>query len=401
MRFLPYDLIRPLLFSMNPELAHDLTIRMLTYTQHNALSKIYRKERIEDPVTVAGITFPNRVGLAAGLDKNGECIDGLGLLGFGFVEAGTVTPQAQPGNPKPRMFRLVSANALINRCGFNNEGLDVFLTNIQRSQFRSTGGILGLNIGKNKNTSVEKAQDDYLLALEAVYAHADYVAINISSPNTPNLRDLQSDGALEELLAALSQKRMKLSEQYGWHVPLFVKIAPDLEENEIERIAGSLVRHHIDGVIATNTTLSRNLVAHLSYSNEAGGLSGAPLRSASTRVIRLLRKALGKGYPIIASGGVMSAHDAQEKIQAGADLVQIYTGLIYKGPDLVNEIAQALSENTPDFNEQDTQTPDHAGETDIELDVESETYEIDSESGIDIVAEEITNELTTEKPVQR
>lgn len=341
-----YDFLRPFLFQLDPEHAHELTIKMLSFTQSNFLSTLYKKIRITDPVTLAGIHFPNRVGLAAGLDKDGTCLDGFGHLGFGSIEAGTVTPKAQPGNPKPRMFRIIDANALINSCGFNNQGVHQFIQNVQQSNYRNTGGILGINIGKNKTTPNDKASDDYLYALNQVYQHADYVAINISSPNTQNLRELQSDMALDALLACLTQERDKLAEQHTRHVPLFLKIAPDLEREEIKSIAKTLQKHQIDGVIATNTTVTRNTVKHLSHSDRPGGLSGAPLRSMSNEVIRLLRDELGKSYPIIGVGGVMSAHDAVEKLQAGADIVQIYTGLIYKGPNLVNEVAKALAQAT-------------------------------------------------------
>ncbi len=286
------------------------------------------------------------MGLAAGLDKNARCIDGLGAMGFGFVEVGTVTPLPQPGNPKPRMFRLPEARALINRLGFNNDGLDAFVTNVQRSTFRSKGVktpmLLGLNIGKNAATPIEDATSDYLKALDGVYPHADYVAVNISSPNTKNLRALQSDEALDGLLGAIAQRREALVKQHGKRVPIFVKIAPDLDAAQVDVIAATLQRHGMDGVIATNTTLSRDAVKGLAHAQEAGGLSGAPVLEASNRVIRQLRAALGTGYPIIGVGGVMSADDAVSKIKAGADLVQIYTGLIYSGPDLVKQAAQAI-----------------------------------------------------------
>jgi dihydroorotate dehydrogenase len=285
--------------------------------------------------------------MAAGLDKNARVIDGLGAMGFGFVEVGTVTPLAQSGNPKPRMFRLPKANALINRLGFNNDGLDTFIKNVQQSKFRSIGKILGLNIGKNAATPIERAADDYSIALSGVYPHADYVTVNISSPNTQNLRALQSDEALETLLAALSTTRQALTDEHGRRVPIFVKIAPDLDETQIEFIANALVKHQMDGVIATNTTLSREAVHGLPHAAEAGGLSGAPVLAASNRVIAILRAKLdvayGPGYPIIGVGGIMCAKDAQSKIEAGANAVQIYTGLIYQGPALVTACAMALS----------------------------------------------------------
>lgn len=299
---------------------------------------------MKDPVTVAGLTFPNRIGLAAGLDKNGRCIDGLGAMGFGFIEVGTVTPKGQPGNDKPRMFRLPEKQALINRLGFNNEGLDSFIANVRRSwSFRQAGGLLGLNIGKNAATPIERAVDDYLIGLEGVYPHADYITVNISSPNTKNLRQLQSDDALDALLGPLQARRLALQASSGRTVPLFVKIAPDLDEEQVTVIAASLQRHGIDGVIATNTTISRDAVQGLQHAQETGGLSGAPVFEASNRVIRLLRAALGKDYPIIGVGGVLSGEDARAKLQAGADLVQVYTGLIYRGPALIPECAKAMA----------------------------------------------------------
>jgi dihydroorotate dehydrogenase len=342
MSLLPYALARPFLFGLDPEHAHELTLAALARTQRTPLSCAYGESRVDDPVTVAGLRFPNRVGLAAGLDKNGRCIDGLAAMGFGFIEVGTVTPQPQPGNPKPRMFRLPQADALINRLGFNNDGLDAFIANVRQARFRSRGGILGLNIGKNASTPIERAVDDYLLGLDGVFPHADYVTVNISSPNTQNLRALQSDQALDELLGALQARRRALVQAQGRSVPMFVKIAPDLDESQIGVIAATLQRHGIDGVIATNTTIAREAVAHLPHGQEAGGLSGRPVFEASNRVIAALRAALGPGYPIIGVGGVMSGEDARAKLAAGADLVQIYTGLIYRGPALVREAALAL-----------------------------------------------------------
>ncbi len=346
MSLLPYALARPFLFGLDPETAHELTLHTLARVQGTPLAWAYCNSRVEDPVVLAGLKFPNRVGLAAGLDKNARCIDGLGAMGFGFVEVGTVTPLPQPGNPKPRMFRLPEARALINRLGFNNDGLDAFVTNVQRSTFRSKGVktpmLLGLNIGKNAATPIEDATSDYLKALDGVYPHADYVAVNISSPNTKDLRALQSDEALDGLLGAIAQRREALVKQHGKRVPIFVKIAPDLDAAQVDVIAATLQRHGMDGVIATNTTLSRDAVKGLAHAQEAGGLSGAPVLEASNRVIRQLRAALGTGYPIIGVGGVMSADDAVSKIKAGADLVQIYTGLIYSGPDLVKQAAQAI-----------------------------------------------------------
>ncbi len=355
MSLIPYALSRALLFRLDPEAAHDVTIDMLARTQNTPLACTYSQPRVDDPVTLAGLRFPNRVGMAAGLDKNARCIDGLGAMGFGFVEVGTVTPLAQPGNPKPRMFRLPSANALINRMGFNNDGLDAFLANVQRATFRRKPGmplLLGLNIGKNAATPIEKATDDYLIGLAGVYPHADYVTINISSPNTKNLRALQSDEALDALLGAIAAKREQLAQQHGKRVPIFVKIAPDLDEEQVKVIAATLLRHGMDGVIATNTTLSREAVQGLEHAAETGGLSGAPVLAVSNRVIRQLRAALGRDYPIIGVGGILSAEDALSKIDAGADLVQIYTGLIYRGPELVRQSAEAIKKHLqPSTNE--------------------------------------------------
>jgi dihydroorotate dehydrogenase len=265
-------------------------------------------------------------------------------MGFGFVEVGTVTPKGQPGNPKPRMFRLPEAQALINRLGFNNDGLDAFIANVKRSKFRQQGRLLGLNIGKNAATPIENATDDYLIALAGVYPHADYVTVNISSPNTKNLRALQSDEALDGLLGALTERREALATEHGRRVPMFLKIAPDLDETQVGVIAATLQKHGMDGVIATNTTLARDAVSGLPHAEETGGLSGAPVREGSNRVIRLLREALGPHFPIIGVGGILSGHDAIDKIRAGADVVQLYSGLIYKGPSLVTEVASALQQ---------------------------------------------------------
>jgi len=343
MSLVPYALTRPFLFGLDPEHAHELTLDAIARLQNTPLQCLWSEARVADPVTIAGLKFPNRVGLAAGLDKNGRCIDGLGAMGFGFIEVGTVTPKAQPGNPKPRMFRLPAANALINRLGFNNLGLPAFLDNVKRAHsFRRAGGILGLNIGKNAATPIENAVDDYLAGLAAVYPHADYVTVNISSPNTKNLRALQSDEALDALLGALSERRATLAKDLGRRVPMFLKIAPDLDEGQIHVIAATLGRHGMDGVIATNTTISRDAVKGLKHAEEAGGLSGKPVLEASNNVIRQLRGELGKDFPIIGVGGVMSGADAKSKIAAGADLVQIYTGLIYQGAPLVRDTALAL-----------------------------------------------------------
>ena len=342
MALVPYALTRRFLFGLDPETAHDLTLGTLARVQHTPLVCAVAQTRVDDPTTVAGLRFPNRIGLAAGLDKNGRCIDGLGAMGFGFIEVGTVTPKAQPGNPKPRMFRLPEASALINRLGFNNDGLAAFVANVKRARFRQRGGILGLNIGKNAATPIELAVDDYLLCLDGVYPHADYVTVNISSPNTQNLRALQSDAALDGLLSAVQERRAALEQRHGRRVPIFVKIAPDLTPDQVDAIAATLRRCGIDGVVATNTTVARDAVKSLPHGAEAGGLSGAPVFAASNRVISQLRSTLGTDYPILGVGGVMSAADAQAKIAAGADLIQIYTGFIYKGPELVTEAARAL-----------------------------------------------------------
>ncbi|MED5621807.1 quinone-dependent dihydroorotate dehydrogenase [Ideonella sp. BN130291] len=343
MSIVPYALARPFLFGLDPEQAHELTLNAIAGLQNTPAQCLWSQARVDDPVSVAGLKFPNRVGLAAGLDKNGRCIDGLGAMGFGFIEVGTVTPKAQPGNPKPRMFRLKEANALINRLGFNNEGLDAFLANVQRARsFRAAGGVLGLNIGKNAATPIENAVDDYLIGLAGVYPHADYVTVNISSPNTKNLRALQSDEALDALLSALQQRKQQLQTEHRRNVPMFVKIAPDLDESQVAVIATTLKKNGIDGVIATNTTISREAVQGQPHAEETGGLSGTPVFEASNRVIRQLRAELGSGYPIIGVGGVMSGAAARAKRDAGADLVQIYTGLIYRGAPLVREAALAL-----------------------------------------------------------
>ncbi|WP_353233903.1 quinone-dependent dihydroorotate dehydrogenase [Diaphorobacter ruginosibacter] len=344
MSLLPYAFARPILFGMDPEKAHELTMDMLARGQRTPLQWAWCSPTVSDPIELAGLRFPNRVGMAAGLDKNARVIDGLAAMGFGFVEVGTVTPKAQPGNPKPRMFRLPEANALINRLGFNNEGLDAFIRNVKRSQTRAQGKpmLLGLNIGKNAATPIEDATGDYLACLEGVYPHADYVTVNISSPNTKNLRELQSDEALDGLLSAIAGHREKLATAHGRRVPIFVKIAPDLDEAQVRLIAATLQRHGMDGVIATNTTIGRDAVKGLAHAQETGGLSGAPVLEASNRVIAQLRADLGPAYPIIGVGGIMSAQDAVGKIRAGADVVQIYTGLIYKGPELVAQAARAI-----------------------------------------------------------
>jgi dihydroorotate dehydrogenase len=334
-----YALARPLLFAADPEHAHDLTLATIDLMAASGALRLAAGPRVDDPVSLLGLRLANRVGLAAGLDKNAAHIDAFEQMGFGFVEAGTVTPLPQPGNPKPRMFRLPGARALINRMGFNNEGLDTFVANVQR---RRGTGVLGLNIGKNAATPIERATDDYLIGLARVWPLADYVTVNISSPNTKNLRQLQGTDELTAMLAALGRRRTELTREHGRDVPVLVKIAPDLDDAQIEAIAAVLVAQHVDGVIATNTTVSREAVRGIRHADEAGGLSGAPVLEASNRVIRALRQLLPSRYPIVGVGGVMSGADACSKIEAGADLVQLYSGLVYQGPALVGECARAL-----------------------------------------------------------
>ncbi len=340
--FQAYPLLRPALFALEPETAHAVTM--------SALQRAYdmgwmRRDPLPGrPLKLMGLDLANPIGLAAGLDKNGAHIDPLGGLGFGFMEIGTVTPRPQAGNPLPRLFRIPRAEALINRMGFNNEGLDAFLANVRRSGYRGRGGVLGLNIGKNADTPIERAVDDYLAGLTSVYPHADYVTINISSPNTKNLRSLQGADELSGLLARLGQARDELAQQQGRRVPLAVKIAPDLDHEQIDAIADLLPRLGIDGVIATNTTLSRETVHGLPNAGEAGGLSGTPVREMSLRVIERLRRRSGPALAIIGVGGILEGRHAAEKIAAGADAVQIYTGLVYRGPALIGECLQAVTE---------------------------------------------------------
>lgn len=337
-----YALLRPLLFSLDPERAHHLTLPALKHAAAWGLTGILGKPAA-DPRTVMGVTFPNPVGLAAGLDKDGAFIDGLAALGFGSIEVGTVTPRAQAGNPKPRMFRLPAANAVINRMGFNNGGVDAFVANVQASRFyQERQGVLGLNIGKNADTPIERAADDYLHCLEKVYPYASYVTVNISSPNTKNLRQLQGASEIDALLSQLKQAQQRLADQHKRYVPLALKIAPDMDNEQIKNIAEALIRHGIDGVIATNTTTSRDAVQGMAHGAEAGGLSGAPVFHLSNQVIRGLKAELGDALPIIGVGGIFSGADAKAKIDAGAALVQVYTGLIYRGPALVRECAASL-----------------------------------------------------------
>ena len=334
-----YPFIRPLLFKLDAERAHDLSLKALQMAEKFGLLACYAPPAVCNPRSVMGLVFPNPVGLAAGLDKNGAVIDGMSKLGFGFIEIGTVTPRPQPGNPKPRLFRVPEAQGVINRFGFNNLGVDNLIENVKASRYQ---GILGINIGKNFDTPLERAVDDYLICMQKVYAYASYITVNISSPNTKNLRDLQAADALSSLLARLKAEQYALAQRQGRYVPLALKIAPDLTVEQIREIAGLLLEHRIDAVIATNTTLSREAVKGLPNAEEAGGLSGAPVREASTAVIHELSLALNNEVPIIGVGGIMSGQDAVEKMAAGASLVQVYSGLIYKGPQLVREVCKTL-----------------------------------------------------------
>ncbi|MDR3353005.1 MAG: quinone-dependent dihydroorotate dehydrogenase [Zoogloeaceae bacterium] len=340
-----YSLLRKILFALAPETAHALTLNGLSLAERTGFSGLLAP-RPHDPIEVMGLSFPNRVGLAAGLDKDGAYVDALGALGFGHIEVGTVTPRPQPGNPQPRLFRLPAAQALVNRMGFNNAGVEALVANVRRAQFARRGGILGINIGKNADTPIEKAAEDYLLCLEKVYADAHYVTINVSSPNTKNLRELQKDAALDALLAALKGVREKLADQHGRHVPILLKIAPDLGDGEIFAIADALRRHRMDGAIVANTTLSRAGVEGLPHAQETGGLSGAPEFRLATSVLGKLAAALKGELPLIGVGGILKGEDARAKIAAGASLVQVYTGLIYRGPRIVREVAEALRERS-------------------------------------------------------
>ena len=334
-----YDLLRPLLFKLDAETAHHVTLSAMSIAHRLGALRHFAQESTCNPRTVMGLTFPNPVGLAAGLDKNGTHIDALAALGFGFIEVGTVTPRPQPGNPKPRLFRVPAANAIINRMGFNNDGVDKLITNVQKMQYK---GILGINIGKNFDTPIENAAEDYLTGLRKVYPYASYITVNISSPNTKNLRQLQQADELGNLLSALKTEQHRLAQTHGKYVPLALKIAPDLDAVQVSEIASLLIQHEIDAVIATNTTLSRETVEHLPNSEESGGLSGSPVNAKSTAIIQQLRLALQEKVPIIGVGGIMNGNDAEEKIKAGAQLVQIYSGLIYRGPDLIGDTIQSL-----------------------------------------------------------
>lgn len=340
-----YSLAKKLLFSLDAETSHDLSLEWLGAAERLQLLKLFSRKVTADETTVMGLTFPNRVGLAAGLDKNGDYFNALGQFGFGFVEIGTVTPLPQPGNPLPRLFRLEKEEAIINRMGFNNKGVDHLVGRVGRRRFK---GILGINIGKNKSTPEENALRDYQICMEKIYPCADYITINISSPNTPGLRNLQFGEALEKLLQGVKQKQKQLEQLHQRYVPVAVKIAPDMTSDEIKSIAATLLNAEIDGVIATNTTVSRGAVKNSRYAGEAGGLSGRPLNEMSTQVIRLLADELKGSIPIIGVGGIFCGDDAREKINAGANLVQIYSGFIYRGPELIAEAAGAIaSTNAP------------------------------------------------------
>ena len=334
-----FSLSQKLMFQLDPERAHEMAIAAFKHTANTPLQCAYAQTINNKAVTEMGLEFKNPVGLAAGLDKNGECVDAFDAMGFGFVEVGTVTPRAQSGNDKPRIFRLKEQQAIINRMGFNNYGVDYLVDQVSR---RKSRGILGINIGKNIDTAVENGKDDYLLCMDKVYDHASYITVNISSPNTPGLRSLQYGEALDDLLASLKERQTKLSQQYNKTVPLLLKIAPDLTEQEVVQISDSLVRYEIDGVIATNTTLSREGVENSTYGNQAGCLSGRPVAEKSTLVVRTLSRELNGRLPIIGVGGIDSAAQAQEKLSAGASLIQVYTGFIYNGPKLIKNIVDSL-----------------------------------------------------------
>jgi len=334
-----YPLVRFFLFFMDAERTHDLTLKWLKKIEKSAFRGLLIQSVESDPVEVFGIKFPNKLGLAAGLDKNGACIDAFAALGFGHIEVGTITPRPQPGNPKPRLFRITKANGLINRFGFNNEGVDQLIENVRSSNYT---GVLGINIGKNFDTPVENAVDDYMICMEKVYPYASYITVNISSPNTANLRSLQFGEALEELIVAIKTKQAELADQYGRRIPVLIKIAPDLSDDEIDSLAETFVKHSVDGIIATNTTNSREGIEGLAHAEEQGGLSGAPVFTASTNVLRRLSEKVDGAFPIVGVGGIDSGAKAKKKIDAGASLVQVYSGYIYRGPALVAEVIKAL-----------------------------------------------------------
>lgn len=334
-----YGLVRKALFAVDPETAHDLTLEALRLGRWSGATRLLCREK-DQPVQCMGLTFPNPVGVAPGLDKNADCFEALGDLGFGFVEVGTVTPRPQPGNPKPRVFRLTQARAMINRLGFNNKGVDYLVERVRKHRFK---GVLGINIGKNFDTPMDRAVEDYLHCLDKVYPHADYVTVNISSPNTKNLRDLQGEDELDALLGALAARRAELADRHDRCVPLALKVAPDLDDGAIPAIAQVVSHHRFDAVIATNTTIDRDSVAGMEHADETGGLSGAPLKEKADRVLGELRRALPAEVGMIGVGGITCGQDAVDKLELGADLVQFYTGMVYRGPDLVGECLKAIA----------------------------------------------------------
>ncbi|MCC5825722.1 quinone-dependent dihydroorotate dehydrogenase [Alkalimonas sp.] len=334
-----YPFARSLMFACDAEWSHNFALGSLKRLAHTPLAMAWRQQLPSKPVTVAGIAFDNPIGLAAGLDKNADCIDAFGQMGFGFIEVGTVTPRPQAGNDKPRIFRLPQAQAIINRMGFNNKGVDYLVENVKKAQYQ---GVLGINIGKNKDTPNEQGKDDYVHCMRKVYAHASYITVNISSPNTPGLRELQYGEALDDLLQTVRNEQLDLQAQFDKYVPIFVKIAPDMDETEVQQVALALLRNKMDGAIATNTTLDRTMVQGLKHADEAGGLSGLPVQQKSTQVLQQLRQAVGTDFPLIGVGGIVDGASAQAKLAAGADLLQCYTGFIYRGPRLIAEIIDSL-----------------------------------------------------------
>ncbi|AOE49400.1 quinone-dependent dihydroorotate dehydrogenase [Kangiella sediminilitoris] len=337
-----YSLLRSILFQLDAERSHHISLNSLKLAEKLKLTGMLAKPAVDDPVEVMGIKFPNRVGLAAGLDKNGEYVDALSRMGFGFVEVGTVTPRPQPGNPKPRLFRIKQAEAIVNRMGFNNDGVEQLLQNVAKARF---DGVLGINIGKNFDTPVEKAVDDYLIGMEKIYTRADYMVVNISSPNTPGLRDLQFGDTLKDLLDNLKKKQQQLHQEHKVYKPLAIKIAPDLSNDNIQELADTFNQYELDGVIATNTTFDRSQVQGMKNADEQGGLSGKPLSNQSTKVIKRLVNVMGDKIPVIGVGGITDPESAIEKLEAGARLVQIYSGFIYHGPQLVHDVARAIKEH--------------------------------------------------------
>lgn len=335
-----YSLARKALFALDPEVSHELSLDLIGACDRLKLTGLLAPKIADNPVEVMGLTFPNSVGLAAGLDKNGDYFNALGQLGFGSVEIGTITPRSQPGNPKPRLFRLTEHEAIINRMGFNNKGIDHLIAQVEKRRFK---GVLGINIGKNFDTPVENAADDYRICMNKAYAHADYITVNVSSPNTPGLRNLQFGDSLNALLESLKIEQRHLHQAFGRYVPVAVKIAPDMDAAEVAQVAQALKDQGMDGVIATNTTIDRESVKGSEHADEAGGLSGAPVKEKSTEVIKLLKSELGDSLPIIGVGGIASGADAVGKIEAGASLIQVYSGFVYRGPELIAECCDAIA----------------------------------------------------------